>query len=182
LHRALAGPGRRANPKVRNAPRVWARGISCAAARSHGSTERRNRPAHSAAAEFLVNGFSTKICLLFSKALLASEKRWETGVTMATASICGSVRISGGSVVPDIAGKLARTRSRDLGLRSQTETTTAFGVLGKLRTKLGPQYPYPMTPIFNDQTELPQFIFQHPWAEKSVFNKPRGRQPWHTEF
>ena len=46
-----------------------------------------------------MNGFSTKTCLPFSSAALASSKCVQTGVTTATASMSGERRTSEKSVV-----------------------------------------------------------------------------------
>ena len=58
----------------------------------------------SAWADVAVKGFSTKTCLSFSSAFLASSWCVDTGVTMATASISGDLMTSSGSDVARTPG------------------------------------------------------------------------------
>src|SRR5262245_360997 len=92
-----------------------------------------------------VSGFSTITCNPACRHWLASAKWVETGVAMATPS---SFRSSNSSTEPTVrtCGYARATVSRRAGLASHTAATWVRGQLEKLRTRFGPQYPYPIMP------------------------------------
>src|SRR6266498_174536 len=74
-----------------------------------------------------VNGFSTKTCLPFWRADLASAKWVQTGVITATASMCGEHRTSWASQVTDTEGYACLARlSKSADLSQITDNSQPF--------------------------------------------------------
>src|SRR5882672_9769482 len=103
-----------------------------------------------------VIGLVTSTCLPASSARMAISKWDETGVVTMMASTSGSERRSWQSVVNFTLGYRTWTSVNRSTERSLTATTLAFGRSAKLRTRLGPQYPQPITPTPTAELGLPR--------------------------
>src|SRR5207253_2840002 len=87
-------------------------------------------------------------CLPLRNASSASSKCVRIGVAITTASMSDArVRSSGRSDTPTPGQSRCAASSR-FGLRSTMRDNSKFGLRKRFRARLGPQYPYPMTPTF----------------------------------
>src|SRR5262245_15839815 len=80
---------------------------------------------------------------------------------MTTASTRSRRNNSPWSCVPTRSGKRAHRLFKRVGSRSQTYATRQSGISRKHRTRLGPQYPRPITPILNmmsSQSEVEECV------------------------
>src|SRR5262245_5495324 len=93
----------------------------------------------------VVSGFSTITCSPACRHRAASAKCVDTGVAMATASGFRS-RSSSADATRLTCGYARAAASSRAALASQTAATSVNGQVEKLRTRFGPQYPYPMIP------------------------------------